>query len=853
MIERILRRIAGLTLRHPGLVLLGIAVLTVAALLQARHLEMRTDLIDLLGGKDAAETRLLRDMVQTLGYGNQLFVIIETPGATEEDAEAMERAADRLSEAMSGSGLFKYARSGLADAELLDIVRLHAWHFPSFVDETRQAELRERLRPVAVRRHVRSAAAEMVTPFSPLAPEYFTIDPIGVLDLAAPGGELGGALGAFDREWGSGNRFFSRDHKALLVVAEPRLPATEYAFALDVVSWTRQQIAELAREAPLPARSVRMTLAGAHVYAEEDRRAIDRNIWVASTVAVLGTLALCLTVYRWLSALFVAILPTTLGILWTMGVISVYPGEINLLSLAFIAILAGLGDDQVTYFFSRVPDEGRKGRTLEDAITATYLTTGRSVLFCILTTGTATLSLALARFRGLADLGLVLTIGLLALLFHTLFTVPALIHVWWKWHPAPVRGQPFRFLPRFAAAVGRLVSRRPLWVVAVACAVLVTAIGALPRVQFASRIEGLGLPEDMGLVGQRLLAERFGLEGAPTVLILEGDEASVLSQAERLSRALTPLVERGTIRAFFSPSSLLPSPALQQRRRAGLPPADLEAAAGALEQALYEMGFVLEPFQPALARLREMATETAAPLTLDEVQRALPPGLIDATLRRVEGTRCVAAVTVYSKDPEATATLPPATLAALKAETPFTEFSYDTLGRDLQAMLAADSARALLITSIGIVVIVVAGFRSVRLGLLVLMPIAYAAVVTVGVLTLAGHRFTGMALSALPLVIGIGIDNGIHFVRRHLESSERDVPGLIAGMGAPLIQTNLTTIIGFGALMTSTFGPLAEMGLLTAVGVGITLLASLVILPSLLALPRFRGWLLGSGSRAEVT
>ena len=58
------------------------------------------------------------------------------------------------------------------------------------------------------------------------------------------------------------------------------------------------------------------------------------------------------------------ILPTFLAILWTTGLISSYPGEVNLISLAFIAILTGLGDDQVTYFFTRVPQEivGRAGR-----------------------------------------------------------------------------------------------------------------------------------------------------------------------------------------------------------------------------------------------------------------------------------------------------------------------------------------------------------------------------------------------------------------------------------------------------------------------------------------------------------
>jgi len=137
---------------------------------------------------------------------------------------------------------------------------------------------------------------------------------------------------------------------------------------------------------------------------------------------------------------------------------------------------------------------------------------------------------------------------------------------------------------------------------------------------------------------------------------------------------------------------------------------------------------------------------------------------------------------------------------------------------------------------VGVILIVAVLFRNLRVGLLVLLPVTYGIVVTVGVLTLAGHRFGGMGFAAFPLIVGLGIDNGIHLVRRHLEMPGKDVRQLLAASGAPLIQTNLTTIVGFGALLSATIPPLAELGLITAVGIGLTLLASIFLVPAILVI-----------------
>jgi hypothetical protein len=132
-----------------------------------------------------------------------------------------------------------------------------------------------------------------------------------------------------------------------------------------MMAWTRARAAAIVAEAGPEGGALRITPVGAHAYADESRAMIERNLRVASAVAVIGTLLLVGLVYRWLPAVVLTILPTFLAILWTTGLISSYPGEINLISLAFIAILTGLGDDQVTYS-SRVPQEvARAGRRAE--------------------------------------------------------------------------------------------------------------------------------------------------------------------------------------------------------------------------------------------------------------------------------------------------------------------------------------------------------------------------------------------------------------------------------------------------------------------------------------------------------
>ncbi len=167
---------------------------------------------------------------------------------------------------------------------------------------------------------------------------------------------------------------------------------------------------------------------------------------------------------------------------------------------------------------------------------------------------------------------------------------------------------------------------------------------------------------------------------------------------------------------------------------------------------------------------------------------------------------------------------------------PFVDFSFNKINRDMQSRILHDSRRALLWTAAAIILIVSLSFRNLRVSLLVLMPIGFAILGTFGLLRLVGHSFTFMSITAIPLIIGIGIDNGIHLVSRYRESEVSSILVVAKASGAALIQSNLTTIIGFGALMAATFAPLAELGLVTSLGVSLALVGGLCLIPAVIVL-----------------
>ena len=119
---------------------------------------------------------------------------------------------------------------------------------------------------------------------------------------------------------------------------------------------------------------------------------------------------------------------------------------------------------------------------------------------------------------------------------------------------------------------------------------------------------------------------------------------------------------------------------------------------------------------------------------------------------------------------------------------------------------------------------------------LVLVPLLTAALVTGAISVLAGLPLNFANVIALPLLLGIGVDSGIHIIHRYRTDLPDGKSILATSSARAVIVSSLTTMGGVGNLALSPHAGTASMGMLLTLGIGVTLACMLLVLPALLVL-----------------
>ena len=110
-----------------------------------------------------------------------------------------------------------------------------------------------------------------------------------------------------------------------------------------------------------------------------------------------------------------------------------------------------------------------------------------------------------------------------------------------------------------------------------------------------------------------------------------------------------------------------------------------------------------------------------------------------------------------------------------------------------------------------------------------------------GIMEHFGIDFNVANIVILPLVLGIGIDAGVHMVHRAAESAENGqdratVEELLRGTGSAVMLASITTMVGFAGLLIADYGGMKSLGLVMVLGIACCLVACLIILPAILLL-----------------
>ncbi|MGD8539797.1 MAG: MMPL family transporter, partial [Candidatus Aminicenantes bacterium] len=178
---------------------------------------------------------------------------------------------------------------------------------------------------------------------------------------------------------------------------------------------------------------------------------LDQYDFILSDLTRSGliTLGLILAVlfigFRDIRTLPVVLLPLVLGLIWTLGSIPLFVGELNVISSFLLLVSFGLGIDFSIHIIQRFQVELQRKQPYE-ALLASFSSTGKSVFLSGATTATALFVLMFSRFRGFSEFGLVGGFSIILILAAMIVFLPSIAVLGWKFRLVRVRTERARGL-----------------------------------------------------------------------------------------------------------------------------------------------------------------------------------------------------------------------------------------------------------------------------------------------------------------------------------------------------------------------------------------------------------------------
>ena len=120
-----------------------------------------------------------------------------------------------------------------------------------------------------------------------------------------------------------------------------------------------------------------------------------------------------------------------------------------------------------------------------------------------------------------------------------------------------------------------------------------------------------------------------------------------------------------------------------------------------------------------------------------------------------------------------------------------------------------------------------------------LVPLVMGVVWMLGAMAVLGLAMNFMNIFVTTMIIGIGVDYGIHAVHRYREIQKRghgDLDHEVVETGKAIAMAAMSTMVGFGSLSLSHYPGLRSMGLVAILGALATCLVSLTVLPAYLSI-----------------
>jgi predicted RND superfamily exporter protein len=801
---------AGLQiLRHPRSVAAAAALLSALCVLGLLRLRIDPDLEHLLPPGDPT-LRLTRHLQGSSPPTKTLFVILRG-----EDAASLDEATAAAAEALRGDPLLAQVsatRQEFAGPRVNWVLRspLH------FVDEPTLERLEARLAPEGRRAELEILQRRIAE--DPLAGKATALaDPLGLRWIFDEASER--LSRRFPAPLRAGTPYLVVERPAVAFIkAVGRESSARTPFAHELLDDVRARL-----ERATAGKKVQIAMAGSYVSAVTQEAALRRDMIVETAMSTVAVLLYVWWFSRSLFAAHLVFVPVGLAIAGSLALGGAVFGPLTPIVVSAAAILIAQGIDFPVHYFVRYRDERAK-RDREGALHAAQVSMARPFIGIAATTLAAFLALLIGRFPGFRQFGFVLSVGIVLCLIAALGLFPVLLLV--VDHRVRPVTERTPWIVRGAEAFLRTRWRMPLAIVlavlGLASWVWVSHVG----IRIDLDLRNAMAPGDPGRAELERLEKDLDASLIPVYALVDASRG-----LDELRRSGDDLQGRHLVAAVDGPQGLFPSAEAQSRVRSFR-----ERTKGWVEATLADLertGFRPAPFRKGL---EEMEARFAAP----------PPDPADlkkpefAPLRQsveyeVDGRRYHVLTLIATRslwDDEGRRTFDRQVRAPLGADVQL--FSAFHLPDHYSDVLNSDLKRVCLLTAAGIVLLTLVSVGRLGDGLIALAPVVLATGITLMVVVLMGGKINVINMAAIPIILAVGVDGGIHFMVRFRESRTRNPAEIIREVGPGIWGSAATTILGFGSIAYSYTPGMASMGYLVVIGTVTSVLASLFFLPGIL-------------------
>ena len=681
------------------------------------------------------------------------------------------------------------------------------------------------------------------------------------------------------------------ERAAYITFAEGRLYlVTARAKSDDLSAQAVRRMRQLMEETVFEVPGLNVGLTGEPVLDYDEMEQSKHDAILASIVSLVVSSLIFGYAYREAGRPLKTVLCLIIGLGYSMAFTTLAVGHLNILTITFAPILIGLAIDFGIHFITRYEEETRHGRSEAEAVDKAMVFTGQGIVTGAMTTAGAFLAMGLTNFKGIQEMGIISGGGLVLCLAPMMTMLPVLL--------MGGRRQPARSPQPIAAAEAKRARieekwlRRPVWVMAatgVLCAAAATQFGKVYFDYNLLNMQSKGLAsvvyeKKLLFSGESILyaalvaddlrqARQFELAAKTrsSVASVDGDDKGQSIYDILTSDASAKLETVRGIKKDVSEFHFAP---------VDCRPVDTNGLGATLWETMGYMVWASDETKkdnPELAsqfkslyraisafRVTMFRNDPAIPRRLEQFQQALfndihdtftalqnqdtsgglkPQDLPPSLHNRFIGVTGQYRVLVFPKkdiwqrenQEEFIGQLRLVIPREQVTGTPVQLLEYETLLKNSyeQAALYALGAIALM---------VLFHFRSLFCVLLSLLPVAIGATWMVGLMGGTGIPFNPADIMTLPLIIGIGVTNGIHILNRFAEEQH---PGILArSTGKAVLVSGLTAMTGFGSLILGRHQGIQSLGLVMSIGIATCMVAGLTFLPALLNLLARRGWTL---------